>query len=77
MNPKTSETALSALGPGANEPVVGSTFKKKVRSIGQLLKSKRTPKIEDLYGKLIKAGLVRVVRTKGKPPQIVWISGKS
>jgi hypothetical protein len=34
---------------------------------------KRTPKVEELYGALIKAGAVRIVRRKGRPPLIVWL----
>ena len=28
---------------------------------------------EAIYADLIKAGLVKIVRRKGKPPQIVWL----
>lgn len=34
---------------------------------------KRTLKPELLYASLIKAGLVKVVRRRGKPPLIVWL----
>lgn len=30
---------------------------------------------EVIYADLIKAGLVKVVRRKGKPPLIVWLTG--
>lgn len=30
---------------------------------------------EAIYADLIKAGLVKVVRRKGKPPLIVWLTG--
>lgn len=32
---------------------------------------------EALYADLIKAGLVRIVRRKGKPPLIQWITSTS
>lgn len=34
---------------------------------------KRTPPVEELYRDLIKAGLVRIVRRRGKPPLIQWL----
>lgn len=35
--------------------------------------SKRTPKPEELFADAIKAGHVKVIRRRGKPPQIVWL----
>lgn len=33
----------------------------------------RTASLEETYGSLVKAGIVRIVRKKGKPPKIVWL----
>jgi hypothetical protein len=37
-------------------------------------KKSRPEKVEKIYAELVKAGLVRIVRRRGKPPQIVWLS---
>lgn len=33
----------------------------------------KTKTVEELYDELIKAGLVRIIRRKGKPPLIQWL----
>jgi hypothetical protein len=35
--------------------------------------SQHTPSVDELYGPLIKAGLVRIIRRKGRPPLIRWL----
>jgi len=34
---------------------------------------KRRKSVDELYGALVKAGLVRIVRKKGQPPRIEFI----
>lgn len=34
---------------------------------------KRQKKVEDLYRAAIKAGEVKIIRKKGRPPEIVWL----
>ena len=40
------------------------------KASGQRANAARTPDVETLYGPLVKAGLARIVRRRGKPPQI-------
>jgi len=35
--------------------------------------SAHTPKPEEMYKDLIKAGLVKIERRRGKPPKIIWL----
>lgn len=37
---------------------------------------KRTRSLEETYGSLIKQGLVRIVRKKGRPPEVIFITPK-
>jgi hypothetical protein len=34
---------------------------------------KQTPSLEELYGKFIRAGMVQIVRKKGRPPRVKWL----
>jgi hypothetical protein len=34
---------------------------------------KHTPSVEEQYGELVKQGLVRIIRRRGKPPLIKWL----
>lgn len=35
--------------------------------------SQHTPSVDELYGPLVKAGLVRIIRRKGRAPVIRWL----
>lgn len=55
--------------PVANVPVPPPARPAKKRPKG----SKRTKTVEEQYRALIKAGHVRIVRRRGKPPEIIWL----
>lgn len=57
MSPYLSNAALLAAQPPAP--------KKKGKA--------HTPSVEELYGDLERQGLCRIIRKKGRAPQIVWL----
>uniref|UniRef100_A0AB74UID7 Transcriptional regulator n=1 Tax=Caulobacter phage BL57 TaxID=3348355 RepID=A0AB74UID7_9VIRU len=53
----------------------GEPLSRKARRAAQAGEKGRgkTASLDRMYGKLVDEGLVRIVRKKGKPPQVVWL----
>lgn len=59
--------------PTISTGTTSRNIRQATRSISKGGGKKRTPSLEELYGDLIKAGLVRIIRKKGKAPQVKFL----
>lgn len=78
---KNSIAAFAALGMAAGAAAAGISDFGLTQRLGRRemqrnripRHSARTPKPEEAYRDLIKAGLVKIERRRGKPPRIIWL----
>lgn len=70
--------ALACEGPRDVPPTAREVYDAKMAQVIQLKRAKpkgrhQTPSLEQLYGALIRAGQVRIIRKKGRAPVVEWL----
>lgn len=70
---QTSTAQTIAEGTASNYSVAPRPASRAVRRAVKAKARRRTPSVDELYGALVRAGQVRIIRKKGQPPKIVWL----
>lgn len=72
--PVSFEEMQAALGPAVPAPEERRSRLKPATGFGQSKKRRGKRKtLEEEFAKEIKAGIIKIVRHRGKPPEIIWL----